>query len=128
MMEGHQHGEGISSLVEEMLQLEDVISTLYADNRSAIGLPTTDSREQLEQDGLLITCLVSIWELMLSPRLLKDLKGRSSCSTCPKILRGLRGRAAPVVTKLIDAASALVPVATLGGADALLFAGLGEHL
>jgi len=46
----------------------------------------------------------------------------------PKILRGLRGRAASVVTKLIDAASALVAVATLGGADALLFAGLGGAL
>ena len=41
MMEEHQHGEGISSLVEEMLQ-KDVTSTLYADNRSAISLSATD--------------------------------------------------------------------------------------
>ena len=37
MMDGHQHGEGISSLVEEMPQ-ENVTSTLYADSRSAISL------------------------------------------------------------------------------------------
>ena len=64
---------------------------------------------------------------MLSPRLLKDLKGRSSCSTLPlwviQRFFVLGGRVASVVTKLIDAA-----VATLGGADALLFAGLGGAL
>lgn len=36
MVEGHQHGEGVSSLVE------DVTSTLYADNRSAISLSSSD--------------------------------------------------------------------------------------
>ena len=71
---------------------------------------------------------------MLSPRLLKDLKGRSSCSTLPLVLSILnlwmiqRFFVAYVVAQLqLDAASALVAVATLGGADALLFAGLGVH-
>ena len=36
-MDGHQHGEGIASLVEDMPQ-ENVTATLYADNRSAISL------------------------------------------------------------------------------------------
>lgn len=41
MMGGHQHGEGVLSLVEEMLP-EDLTSTLYADSRSAISSSTTD--------------------------------------------------------------------------------------
>eukprot|EP00435_Cladocopium_sp_Y103_P065919 s785_g28.t1 len=41
MQEGHQQGEGVASLVEELLQ-EEVNSTLYSDSKSAISLSTTD--------------------------------------------------------------------------------------
>eukprot|EP00435_Cladocopium_sp_Y103_P046065 s1483_g13.t1 len=157
MQEGHQQGEGVASLVEELLQ-DEVNSTLYSDSKSAISLSTMDCgawrtrhlrlrahglRSSLRAEGArwnahhlpgLYLAVDALTKAVQGPQFQKLLQylaigpidGEPVDQS--KVVRGLRKCANSVVTKLLAAASALVAVATLGGADAPLLTSLGGAL